>query len=95
MQNARGKSLASFTRLELNRKQLSQCLSPETDRKGVKITDFTLKNVPRSAARWDAWADFFASRQTLNCGEELYLCHEVSTARGIVGSTLRNTTRSG
>ena len=38
--------------------------------KGVKITDFTITNVPELLKKkgGDPWADFFKSRQTLRFG---------------------------
>ncbi len=67
MQNARGKSLASVytTRAKL-KATVSMPVTWKQIEKGVKITDFTLKNVPTLCRKaGDLWADFFASRQTL------------------------------
>ncbi|MGH9968028.1 MAG: non-homologous end-joining DNA ligase [Pyrinomonadaceae bacterium] len=67
MQNARGKSLASvYTTRAKPKATVSMPLIWKQIEKGVKITDFTLKNVPTLTRKdGDAWADFFASRQTL------------------------------
>jgi len=67
MQNARGKSLASVytTRAKL-KATVSMPVSWQQIEKGVKISDFTLKNVPTLCRKaGDVWAEFFASRQTL------------------------------
>lgn len=67
MQNARGKSLASvYTTRAKPKATVSMPLTWKQIEKGVQISDFTLKNVPTLARKaGDAWADFFASRQTL------------------------------
>ena len=67
MQNARGKSLASvYTTRAKPKATVSMPVTWKQIEKGVKITDFTLKNVPTLCRRaGDLWADFFASRQTL------------------------------
>jgi DNA ligase D len=67
MQNARGKSLASvYTTRAKPKATVSMPLTWKQIEKGVKITDFTLKNVPALCRKaGDLWADFFASRQTL------------------------------
>ena len=67
MQNARGKSLASvYTTRAKPKATVSMPLTWKQIEKGVKITDFTLKNVPTLCRKTgDPWADFFASRQTL------------------------------
>lgn len=67
MQNARGKSLASvYTTRAKPKATVSMPLTWKQIEKGVKISDFTLKNVPALCRKGgDAWADFFASRQTL------------------------------
>jgi bifunctional non-homologous end joining protein LigD len=70
MQNARGKTLAAVfgarakpkatVSMPLTRKQVSQ---------GVKITDFTITNVPELLKKkGDPWAGFFAARQALKFG---------------------------
>jgi bifunctional non-homologous end joining protein LigD len=68
MQNARGKSLAAvFTTRAKPKATVSMPLTWKQLEKGVKISDFTLMNVPTLLHRnGDAWADFFNSRQTLN-----------------------------
>ena len=70
MQNARGKSLASvYTTRAKPKATVSMPLSWKQIEKGVKITDFTLKNVPALCRKsGDPWADFFESRQTLKLG---------------------------
>jgi bifunctional non-homologous end joining protein LigD len=67
MQNARGKSLAAVYTVRAKAKApVSMPLTWKQIEKGVKITDFTLKNVPTLLHKnGDAWAEFFASRQTL------------------------------
>ena len=67
MQNARGKSLASaFTARAKPKASVSMPLTWKQIEKGVKITDFTITNVPELLKKkGDAWADFFKSRQTL------------------------------
>jgi bifunctional non-homologous end joining protein LigD len=67
MQNARGKSLASvFTVRARPNATVSMPLTWKQIEKGVKISDFTIKNVPTLAGKkGNAWADFFAQRQTL------------------------------
>ncbi|HEX6719780.1 MAG TPA: non-homologous end-joining DNA ligase [Pyrinomonadaceae bacterium] len=66
MQNARGKSLAAvFTARAKPGATVSMPLDWKQVEKGVKIQDFTIRNVPELLKKRDAWADFFASRQTL------------------------------
>jgi bifunctional non-homologous end joining protein LigD len=67
MQNARGKSLASvFTARAKPKATISMPLSWNQIEKGVKISDFTVKNVPALLEKnGDAWADFFDKRQKL------------------------------
>ena len=67
MQNARGKSLASLYTVRAKPKAtVSMALTWKQVEKGVKISDFTLKNVPALVEKTgDAWAEFFNSRQTL------------------------------
>jgi bifunctional non-homologous end joining protein LigD len=67
MQNARGKSLASvFTVRAKPKATVSMPLTwPQVER-GVKISDFTMQNVPALIAqKGDPWANFFAERQAL------------------------------
>jgi bifunctional non-homologous end joining protein LigD len=67
MQNARGKSLASvYTTRAKPKATVSMPVTWKQVEKGVKIADFTLKNVPALCRKaGDAWKDFFANRQTL------------------------------
>ena len=67
MQNARGKSLASvYTTRAKPKATVSMPLKWKQIEKGVKITDFTLKNAVGILRKsGDPWAEFFASRQTL------------------------------
>ena len=67
MQNARGKSLASaFTARAKPKATVSMPLTWEQISEGVKISDFTIVNVPELLEQnGDAWAEFFDSRQTL------------------------------
>jgi bifunctional non-homologous end joining protein LigD len=67
MQNARGKSLASvYTTRAKPKATVSMPLTWKQIEKGVKITDFTLKNALGFLKKsGDPWAEFFASRQTL------------------------------
>ena len=67
MQNARGKSLASaFTARAKAKASVSMPLSWKQIRDGVKITDFTITNVPDLLKQTDdAWSDFFKERHTL------------------------------
>jgi bifunctional non-homologous end joining protein LigD len=67
LQNARGKSVASpYTVRAKPKATVSMPLTWEQVEKGIKISDFTIKNVPRLVKeRGDAWADFFDNRQAL------------------------------
>lgn len=67
MQNARGKSLASVLTARAKPKAtVSMPLTWKQISQGVKITDFTITNVPEILKKkGDAWANFFASRQVL------------------------------
>ena len=66
MQNARGKSLAAiFTARAKPKAPVSMPLTWKQVEKGVKITDFTITNVPELLKKGDPWADFFNSRQSL------------------------------
>jgi bifunctional non-homologous end joining protein LigD len=67
MQNARGKSLASvFTARAKPLATVSMPLTWKQIEQGVKISDFTVKNVPALLKKnGDPWSDFFASRQKL------------------------------
>lgn len=70
MQNARGKSLASvYTTRAKPKATVSMPLTWKQVEKGVKISDFTVKNVLALVKKTgDAWADFFDSRQALKLG---------------------------
>jgi bifunctional non-homologous end joining protein LigD len=67
MQNARGKSIASaFTARAKPGATVSMPLTWKEIEKGVKISDFTIANVPGLIRKnGDAWAEFFESRQQL------------------------------
>ncbi len=67
MQNARGKSLASvFTARAKPGATVSMPLSWKQIEQGVKISDFTVRNVPALLKKkGNAWAKFFDQRQTL------------------------------
>lgn len=67
MQNAKGKSIASPYAARARRgASVSMPLHWEQIKRGVKISDFTIKNVPRLIAKdGDAWKDFFKDRQLL------------------------------
>ncbi|PYS34743.1 MAG: DNA polymerase LigD [Acidobacteria bacterium] len=68
MQNARGKSIASaYTARAKPSATVSMPLTWKQIEKGVKISDFTIKNVPGLIKKnRDAWAKFFDRRQELN-----------------------------
>jgi len=67
MQNARGKSLAAvFTARAKPKATVSMPLTWKQIEQGMKISDFTVKNVPALLKRkGDAWSEFFNQRQTL------------------------------
>lgn len=67
MQNARGKSLASvFTPRAKPKATVSMPLTWKQIEQGVKISDFTVRNVPALLKKkGNAWSDFFDRRQTL------------------------------
>jgi len=67
MQNARGKTIAAaFSARAKPGATVSMPLTWKQIEKGVKISDFTIKNVPGLLGRSrDAWKEFFESRQTL------------------------------
>jgi bifunctional non-homologous end joining protein LigD len=67
MQNARGKSLAAvFTARAKPKATVSMPLSWKQIEKGVKISDFTVKNVPALLKKTgNPWSDFFDCRQKL------------------------------
>src|SRR5205809_698267 len=68
MQNARGKTIASvFSARAKPGATVSMPLTWKQSEKGVKIADFTIKNVPGLIKKnRDAWAKFFDRRQELN-----------------------------
>lgn len=67
MQNARGKTIAAaFSARAKPGATVSMPLSWKQIEKGVKISDFTIENVPKLVEKGgDAWAKFFDSRQDL------------------------------
>ena len=67
MQNARGKSLASvFTARAKPKATVSMPLTWKQIEQGVKISDFTVKNVPALLKKnGNPWSDFFDQRQKL------------------------------
>ena len=67
MQNARGKSLAAvFTARAKPGATVSMPLTWKQIEQGVKISDFTVKNVPALLKKnGDAWSTFFDQRQKL------------------------------
>jgi bifunctional non-homologous end joining protein LigD len=70
MQNARGKSLASvFTARAKPGATVSMPLTWKQIEKGVKMSDFTISNVPDLLGKKsDAWSKFFDERQSLKLG---------------------------
>jgi bifunctional non-homologous end joining protein LigD len=70
MQNARGKSLASvFTARAKPGASVSMPLTWRQIEKGVKISDFTIRNAPRLILKKEhPWANFLADRQSLKLG---------------------------
>jgi bifunctional non-homologous end joining protein LigD len=67
MQNARGKSLAAaFTARARPKATVSMPLTWKQIEQGVKISDFTVKNVPALLKKLgNPWSDFFDHRQKL------------------------------
>jgi bifunctional non-homologous end joining protein LigD len=67
MQNAKGKSIAApFSARAKRGASVSMPLHWEQVQRGVKISDFTIKNAPRLLAEnGDPWKDFFKDRQLL------------------------------
>jgi bifunctional non-homologous end joining protein LigD len=67
MQNARGKSLASvFTARAKPKATVSMPLTWKQIEQGVKISDFTVKNVPALLKKnGNPWSDFLDQRQKL------------------------------
>ena len=70
MQNARGKSLAAvFTARTKPKATVSMPLTWKQIEQGVKISDFTVRNVPALLKKTGhAWSAFFEQRQTLKLG---------------------------
>jgi bifunctional non-homologous end joining protein LigD len=70
MQNARGKSLAAvFTARAKPGATVSMPLTWKQIEQGVKISDFTVKNVPALLKKkGNAWSEFFERRQKLKLG---------------------------
>ena len=68
MQNARGKSLASvFTARAKPRATVSMPLTWKQISQGVKISDFTITNVPELLKKkGNPWAEFFDARQRIS-----------------------------
>jgi bifunctional non-homologous end joining protein LigD len=67
MQNARGKTIAApFSVRAKPKATVSMPLTWKQVEKGVKISDFTIKNVPKLLEKHgDAWKEFFESRREL------------------------------
>ena len=67
MQNAKGKSIASpYSARAKPGATVSMPLHWKQIERGVKISDFTIKNVPSLVKKnGDAWKDFFNDRQQL------------------------------
>src|SRR5207253_651336 len=67
MQNARGKSIASpYSARAKPGATVSMPLTWKQIEKGVKISDFTIKNVFELVKKkGDAWEEFFGNQQTL------------------------------
>jgi bifunctional non-homologous end joining protein LigD len=67
MQNARGKTIAApYSARARPNATVSMPLNWKQIEKGVKIADFTIKNVPKLVEKnGDAWAEFFDGRQEL------------------------------
>jgi bifunctional non-homologous end joining protein LigD len=70
MQNARGKTIASvFSARAKPGATVSMPLAWKQVEKGVKISDFTISNVPGLIKKnADAWKNFFDRRQSLKLG---------------------------
>ena len=66
MQNARGKTIAAAYSARAKRgATVSMPLTWKQIEKGVKISDFTIENVPQSVKKNQPWQNFFDSRQEL------------------------------
>ncbi len=70
MQNARGKTIAApYSARAKAGATVSMPLTWKQIEKGVKIADFTIKNVPKLVEKnGDAWEGFFESAQVLKLG---------------------------
>ena len=70
MQNARGKTIAApYSARAKPGATVSMPLTWKQVERGVKISDFTIRNVPQLVSKnGEAWKDFFASAQTLKLG---------------------------
>src|SRR3954469_2637340 len=67
MQNARGKTIAAaYSARAREGATVSMPLTWKLIEKGVRISDFTIENVPQLAKKSGAWKDFFASAQKLD-----------------------------
>jgi bifunctional non-homologous end joining protein LigD len=66
MQNARGKTIAAaFSARAKPGASVSMPLTWKQIEKGVKISDFTIENVPKLLAKGNAWEKFFESAHAL------------------------------
>ncbi|HVS82360.1 MAG TPA: non-homologous end-joining DNA ligase [Pyrinomonadaceae bacterium] len=67
MQNARGKTIAApYSARAKPNATVSMPLTWKQIEKGVKISDFTIKNAPKLVGRnGDSWKEFFENRQNL------------------------------
>jgi len=66
MQNARGKTIAATYSARAKRgATVSMPLTWKQIEKGVKISDFTIENVPQLSKKNQPWKNFFDSRQEL------------------------------
>lgn len=66
MQNARGKTIAAaFSARAKAGASVSMPLTWKQIEKGVKISDFTIQNVPKLVEKKNAWEGFLGSAQTL------------------------------
>ena len=70
LQNARGKTIAAvFSARARDGATVSMPLTWKQITKGVRISDFTIKNAPSLRKKYgDAWKEFFDAQQTLKLG---------------------------
>jgi bifunctional non-homologous end joining protein LigD len=69
MQNARGKTIAAaYSARAKSGATVSMPLTWKQIEKGVKISDFTIENVPGLIKKSQPWKNFFDSRQELKLG---------------------------